>query len=235
MSGLTWKKSLTLLVLALLNIFPPAAGAALETFVLTGRILDVDGKPVAGAEIFAYDSDSIRRPADFISARTGQGGRFSLTLPRQKFWALARVRSGDKFGPLLPGDRHSGEALLLEPIDTGELRQDFTVVNILEAVRQKQVIRTDYHSVTGRILDRHGKPAYNHYVFAQTERTVRGIPEYISAWSDESGTYTLHLPPGRYYLGASAIFPPPPGSGAGRELVVETGKNAVAIDIKLPL
>lgn len=221
--------------LLLLCMFLPEPVSALETFVLSGRIIDIDGKPVAGAEIFAYDSAAIRRPADFISARTAQDGRYSLTLPRRKFWVAARVRSGDKFGPLLPGDRHSGEAQLLEPDETGELRQDFTVVNILEAVRQKQIIRTDYQRVTGRILDRQGNPARDHYVFASPERIVRGVPEYVSAWSDESGSYALYLPPGRFYLGASAIFPTPEGGSADGEIVVETGKNAVAIDIKLPL
>lgn len=230
-----WQKPLILFVLAMLGILSPTAGTALETFVLSGRILDIDANPVTGAELFVYDSATIRRPADFITARTGQDGRFSLTLPRQKFWAVARVRSGDKFGPLLPMDRHSGEALLLEPDDTGKLQQDFTVVNIREAARQKQKIRTDYQNVIGRILDQQGKPARNAYVFAHPEQTVRGVPEYISAWSDESGTYNLYLPPGRFYLGASTTFPPTPGSRTTRELVVGTGKNAVAIDIKLPL
>src|SRR6185369_3419698 len=103
MNGTIWQKSLVLFVLVLLNILSPTAGAALETFVLTGRIVNIDAKPVSGAEVFVYDSAAIRRPADFISARTGSDGRFSLTLPRQKFWVVARVRSGDKFGPLLPG------------------------------------------------------------------------------------------------------------------------------------
>ncbi|MDA8412951.1 MAG: hypothetical protein M0023_04095 [Desulfobacteraceae bacterium] len=223
-------------LLLLLTCFSlPASVSALDTFVLSGRIMNIDGQPVSGAELFVYDSPVTRRPADFISARTGQDGRFSLTLPRKKVWAVARVRGSDKFGPLLPGDRHSGEALILEPDDSAELRQDFTVVNIWEAARQKQKTSAEYQRVTGRVLDRQGKPADNAYVFAHPQKTVRGIPGHISAWTDESGIYTLYLPPGRHYLGASTVFPPPQGSSASRELVVEPGKNAVAIDIKLPL
>ena len=231
MSGITWHKPLALLLFALLSIFSPTTGTSLETFVLTGQILDIDAKPVTGAELFVYDSAIIRRPADFISARTGQDGRFSLVLPRQKFWAVARVRSSDKFGPLLPGDRHSGEALLLDPDDNAKLQQDFTVVNILEAVLQKQKIRADHQRVAGRILDQQGKPARNAYVFAQTDRTVLGVPEYISAWSDENGTYTLHLPPGRYFLGATVIFPPVPGTSAKLELLLESVKKTLVQDI----
>lgn len=228
-------KFFQLLVLLICCLFLPGQVSSIETFVLSGRIMDIDDRPVAGAELFVYDSATIRRPADFISARTGQDGRFSLTLPRQKFWAVARVRSSDKFGPLLPGDRHSGEALIIEPESSGDLVQDFTVVNILEAVRQKQKIRPDHQNITGRIIDQQGKPAGHAYVFAHPERIVRAVPEYISAWSDESGAYNLYLPPGKYYLGASAIFPPSQQAVAGVELQVEAGKNAVAIDIKLPL
>ncbi len=220
-----------LLLLACL-CFPKTVPAA-DTFVLSGHIRDIDGKPVPGAELFVYDSAAIRRPADFISARTGQDGRFSLTLPRQKVWSVARVRSGEKFGPLLPGDRHSGEALILEPDDRSLLQQDFTVVNIMEAMRQKQKNRTDHQNVTGKVLDRYGKVVQNAYVFAHPERALKAVPEYVSAWTDESGVYTLHLPSGRYYLGASMIFPPPQGSSADAELVVGTVNNEVAIDIEL--
>src|SRR6185369_16598369 len=160
-----------------------------------------------------------------ISARTGEDGRYRLTLPRRKYWAMARVRSGEKFGPLLPGDRHSGEPLILEPDETGDLQQDFTVVDIREAVRQKQKIRADILPVTGRIMDQNGKPVRDAYVFAIAERTVRGVPEYVSAWTGESGEYSLYLPPGRYFLGASWIFPPRPGAEGSRDLLLETGNK----------
>lgn len=223
--------SLLLLLPAVMCICSPAWGAAQENMLLTGRVLDVNARPVSGAEIFVYDSLTIRRPADFISARTAEDGRFRMTLPRRIFWAVARVRSGDKFGPLLPGDRHSGEPLPLEPGDTEELRQDFTVVDIREAVRLKQKVRMDFLAVSGRIIDQSGKPVREAYVFASSGRTLREIPEYISAWSGENGDYTLYLPPGRYFFGASKVFPPLPETAVNRELELKPGNHTNSQDI----
>lgn len=193
--------------------------------------MDIDGKPVAGAELFVYDSSAIRRPADFISARTAGDGVFRLVLPHRKYWAVARVRRGDKFGPLLPGDRHSGEPLILEPDGANEVQQDFTVVDIREAVRQKQKIRADFLPVTGRLVDQNNKPVQNAYVFAIMDRSVRGVPEYISAWTGESGDYTLYLPPGRYFVGGSGVFPPVPGTVVNRELLLDPDNKTPVQDI----
>lgn len=220
-----------LVLTAIMAVFPLSAASEKGTFVLSGRVADIDGKPVAGAEVFVYDSSAIRRPADFISARTEGDGIFRLVLPRRTYWVVARVRSGEKFGPLLPGDRHSGEPLIVEPDDTGELQQDFTVVDIRESVRQKQKIRADFLSVTGRLVGRDNKPVQNAYVFAVMDRSVHGVPEYISAWTGENGDYTLYLPPGRYFVGASGIFPPVPGTVASRELILGSDTKTLVLDI----
>ena len=214
-----------LFLVAIMSAFHLPAAPAQESYVLTGLITDIDGKPVAGAEVFVYDSAAIRRPADFISARSGVDGRFRMVLPRQKNWAVARVRSGEKFGPLLPGDRHSGEPQILEPDETGELQQDFTVVDIREAVRQKQKIRADFVPVTGQVVDQNSKPVQNVYVFASKDRVVRGVPEYISAWTGTAGDYVLYLPPGRYFVGTSGVFPPLPGTVVNRELILDPEKK----------
>jgi hypothetical protein len=225
----------TPVLLSLLSCLLLAAHVfALDNMILTGRVLDVDGRPVSGAEVFVYDSLVIRRPADFISARTGKDGLFRMTLPRRKFWAVARVRSSDKFGPLLPSDRHSGEPLPIEPGDSEELSQDFTVVDLREAVRLKQKIRTDFLAMSGRIIDQSGKPVRDAYVFAGSGRTLREIPEYVSAWSGENGDYTLYLPPGRYFFGASKEFPPMPGTAVNLELELQPGSNTRAQDITIP-
>ncbi|HEY3309015.1 MAG TPA: hypothetical protein VGJ93_11220 [Desulfuromonadaceae bacterium] len=223
-----------LLFLFLIAGYPPANAATDETVVVTGQISDIDGKPVAGAELFVYDSEIIRRPADFISPRTGKDGRYRLILQRRNYWAVARVRSGDKFGPLLPGDRHSGEPQILETQDSAELQQNFIVVDIREAVRQKQKVRSDYQKISGRITSKKGSALPERYVFAGQDPTVHGLPEYISAWSDAGGGFTLYLPPGHYYLGISDHFPPPDGLKTDREINLEPGKHENNLEIVGP-
>ena len=224
---------LMLLLLFVITGYLPSYAAADETMIVTGQIFDIDGQPVAGAELFVYDSDIIRRPADFISPRTERDGRYKLLLQRRKYWAVARVRSGDKYGPLLPGDRHSGEPLILETEDSAELQQNFIVVDIREAVRQKQKISTEYQKISGRIISKQGAALPERYVFAGQQPKVNGVPEYISAWSDADGGFTLYLPPGRYYLGSSDQFPPPDGLKADQEVNVTAGRHEKNLEIVL--
>lgn len=226
---MTALRSFLLLLLALL--LTSLAGGAV-TFVLSGQIRDVEGRPVAGAEVFVYDTPNIRRPADFISAKTTSDGRYRLILPQRHYWAVARVRAGEQFGPLLPGDRQSGEALPLEADDRAELVQDFTVVNLREAAKQKIKTREGLLIVRGRTLDRHGAPLADVYVFADQEPKVTGIPAYVSAWTGPDGSYALHLPTGSYCLGVSREFPPPPGTTGKRELILAPGENETVIDFQ---
>jgi len=48
---------------------------------VSGVIMDTDGKPIAGAHIFAYRDKLTRDPPDYLSSATGQDGRFLLSLP----------------------------------------------------------------------------------------------------------------------------------------------------------
>lgn len=72
-------------------------GTALE-----GRIVDPDGAPVSGVYVFAYlDARMVGKPT-YISARTGDDGRFSLYLGTGgTFYLGARSTYG---GPLEPGE-----------------------------------------------------------------------------------------------------------------------------------
>lgn len=218
-----------LLFLLFLSCFS-ANAATTGTVQITGRILDIDGKPVAGAEVFIYDSSSIRRPADFISPRTNADGQYKLTLPRNKYWAVARVRKGDQYGPLLANDRHSGEPVILEAEDSESIQLDFTVVDLREAVRQKQKVRVDHQKVTGRVVDSSGKPIKDIFVFADTNRILHGVPDYVSAWTGEDGSYTIYLPAGRFFIATSDIFPPPNGTTLERELIVKPEKKITSLD-----
>jgi hypothetical protein len=187
----------------------PAAGesSAFEKAVLTGQVFDITGNTVKGAEIFVYGTVDTRRPADFISARTDDEGRFRMSLPLKTYWVVARVRQGEKYGPLMPGDRHSGEPVEIELDRTGEHIQDFKVMDIIDAARLMKKIREDYIKISGRVLDQKGVPVPDVYVFANRDMGMKEIPDYMSGWTDAEGAYTIYVPAGNYFLGDASGFP----------------------------
>ena len=204
-------------------------------FVLRGTVLDTAGKGVEGAEVFVYDSPNTRRPADFIAPKSDRTGHYSLTLPPGKYWVVARVRSGEKYGPLLLGNRHSGEPVEIEaPTDQG-VEQDFTVADIRDMAQKKLKSTDDYVKVSGRVLDGAGAPVAQAYVLVHRARVIEQLPDYVSAWTDESGRYTLYLPPGDYFIGLATSFPPGRTVTPGKVLTVAPGKIDIAIDVEKTL
>jgi hypothetical protein len=215
-----------LLVFSLTTLYCyPSTGEASANFVLKGRIIDVDGKPVEGGEIFVYDNTQTRRPADFISPITGRDGLYRIEIPAGRYWVVARVRSGARYGPLMSGGRHSGEAREIEAAAGQELALDFTVADVREMARNLRKSNDDYRSVGGRILDKNGRPVRGAYAFVRREKDGARLPDFISAWSAEDGRYTLHLPSGRYHLGASTAYPPEDGT-----VYMELNLDSVKID-----
>lgn len=215
-----------------LTLAPNAMAA--ETSVLKGRVLDVDGKPVEGAEIFIYDSTNTRRPADFISQKTGKDGRTQIVLPTGNYWAVARVKKDERYGPLMLGDRHSGEPTELELTPGKESENDFVVADIRDVGRKKQTVRDNVLKLKGRVLDKQGIPVPNAYVFAHKHKEVEQLPDYLSAWTDDDGNYTLYLPAGeKYFMGVAREFPPKSKLSVSREFIPENGKLDVAMDIEL--
>jgi hypothetical protein len=206
-----------------------ASAFALEKAVFRGRVFDVDMKPVKGAEIFVYTTPNTRRPADFISARTDIEGRFSMTLPVGKYWVVARLRKGEKYGPLMIGDKHSGDPVEIELEPDEEFEQDFIVIDIREAARLMKKTREDYFKLKGRIIDHKGKPVKNVYAIADKDQEIQEIPDYISAWTDDEGHYTLYLPAGRYYVGYATEFPPEKTYRLFMELDIKTDKEGFDI------
>ncbi len=137
-----------------------------------------------------------------------------------------------RFGPLMPGDKHSGEPMEIEVSGDAALA-DFTVADLKEAAGLiKRKTREDYLKITGRILGRDGKPARGVYAIASTTRSISEIPEYLSSWTDETGRYTLYLPRGKYYLGCSDFFPPGSRAAFTREMLIQGDKDD--LDIILP-
>lgn len=203
-----------------------------ETVQLQGAIRDESGKPVAGAELFLYDSENTRRPADYISRRTGTDGRFSMKIPSGHYWSVARLRHSDIFGPLRPGDLHSGEP---REIDTAEGPGEivFTVADIRELSRTKEKKHGALSRIGGKVLDHSGVPVAAATVYVWIEPLSERLPDAMSSWTEADGEYSLYLLPGSYQCMASTAFPP---TGTGRRMLKLTiAENRKDVQLNLPV
>lgn len=209
----------------------PAKGSSAD-FVLKGRILDTHGNPVEGGEVFIYDSARTRRPAEFISPRTGRDGFYRIVLPAGKYWVVARVRSDERYGPLTPAGLHSGEAQEIGGVAGEGPVRDFIVAEVRGLAPNQRKSGEECRSVEGRILDKDGKPVPNSYAFARKKEHSTALPDFISPWSDGEGRYTLCLPPGNFFMGASTTYPPADGV-PGKQLLVDATKIDIVNDIRI--
>jgi len=208
-------------------------GAEAGNVELHGRIVDIMAQPVAGAEVYLYDSKQVKRPADFISQKTESDGIYRLTVPPGVYWAVAiQRRTGPSFGPLQIGDKHSGEPLVLNLKNKKVEEVDFTIMDLRDAVRHSRKRSEELFEIQGRILDAHEKPLAMAYVIADSHSTpATEFPLYISAWTGIDGQYTLYLPAGKFYLGVSTIMPPPAEEELSR--FVEVAGDMQGVDLVL--
>jgi hypothetical protein len=85
---------------------------------------------------------------------------------------------------------------------------DFVVADLKEAIRMKRESMERPFKITGRIIDENGTPVRSVYALANRNQELVGIPDYLSAWVDREGRYTLYVPGGKYFIGGAQIFPP---------------------------
>ena len=185
-----------------------------ENGIFSGRVFDVNENPVPGVEVFVYTSSNTRKPADFISPPANANGEFEVTLPPGQYWTVARLRHGkERFGPLLPGDKHSGASLEIEVEPGDTVEEDFVVADLEET--SKLAVKSDisFIKVQGYILSKQGKPVEDSYAYVNLSPARKKIPDFVSAWTDQSGRFILYLPEGIYYFASANEFPP------GAELV----------------
>jgi hypothetical protein len=196
----------------LLSAWYVSAGASTacgeENAVFKGRVLDVEGNAVEEVKVFVYSSPEVRKTADFISASSDKDGLFRMVLPSGRYWAIARLKKTEGFGPLMPGDRHSGEPTEVELASGSEVNMNFVVADLKEAIKAKTKGREGAVRISGRILDEKGAPVSGAYAIANRNEKISGVPDYLSAWVDSDGRYTLYVPPGKYYIGGAIAFPP---------------------------
>ncbi|MDA8241083.1 MAG: carboxypeptidase-like regulatory domain-containing protein [Nitrospiraceae bacterium] len=189
----------------------PAAGPdalAAEKSLLTGKVSDAAGRPVEGAMVFVYANASVRRSADFMSPPTDSDGVYRVFLPAGRYWAVARLKKTEGVGPLMPGDKHSGDPVEVDLTSENETGVDFTVADLKEAVGMRQKPREGSVKITGRITDEKGAPLVGVYAVVCRRKELSGMPDYLSAWVDDDGRYILYIPKGKYYLGSASAFPP---------------------------
>lgn len=187
---------------------PPLLGA--ESAVSVGfKVRGGDGKPLSGVKVFLYENRNVRRPADFISSPTAADGRAVIMLPPGKYWAVARQKQDGNYGPLMPGDKHSGEPLELEILPTGNSETEFVVTDIREAGQKKRTGDADTRVVTGTVTTTSGRPVPMVWVYAHHSKKIAGMPDYVSAWTDPEGRYQLHVAAsGQVFVGVARRFPP---------------------------
>jgi hypothetical protein len=206
--------------------------AASETYRLDGRIVGAEGKSVSGAEVYLYRTKNVKKPADFISNKTGPDGLYEMILPPGKFFGVAILRkSGNKFGPLEAGDKHSGDPVELE-IDGDAINLDFEVVDLREAARKVQKRNEQLFRISGTLLDESGHPLSMAYAVADKFKKSKNVPSYLSAWSDKSGEYALFMPKGKYFMGGEVVFPPDRSYVLEREINLEKDVSGVDIVVK---
>jgi hypothetical protein len=192
------------------------------TSVLKGRVLDVAGESVEGAMVFVYNNPEVKREADFISAPTDSEGRFRMVVPPGEYWVVARLKKSEEFGPLMPGDKHSGDPEEIELATDSEEDMEFVVADLRDAIKMKKDAREGTVRITGRIIDEKGAPVKRAYVIANRKEEVSGIPDYLSAWVDKDGNYTLYVPEGTYFIGSADTFPPGKNYNIIGEIAIET-------------
>lgn len=219
------------LLLTLAILLLPAIALA-GPLLLQGRILDGAGQPVSGAEVYAFNSVNVKRPADFISEKSGKDGRYQLILPPGRYWSLAIQRQGvARVGPLGANDRFSGDPLLFKGGADKQVITDFTIMSLKETALRSHKRNEELIKITGRLLDQSGAPLAGCYALADSS-TKSELPLYISTWSEADGVYTLYLPKGKIFLGAARVFPPGNAYPLARE--VELDADMVGEDIVVP-
>lgn len=219
--------------IVLLDLCSSFSACAVENRVLKARVLDVENRPIEGAKLFLYNSSNVRRPADFISSLSDKAGIVQIFLPPGKFWGVARFKADGKYGPLLPGDKHSGEPLEIDLSSDGGVA-DFVVADIREIGQKKHSRATEAFRLKGAVLDLLGKPVSRVFVYSNASKEFSEVPEYVSAWTTEDGRYELYVPVNdKFFVGVSRDFPLKLSGFGYKPIEVAPGKIDIAIDMNL--
>ena len=191
---------------------PEVTIAMTPAAVISGRVVDQDGDPIAYASVealqYGYQSGkkSLQQNGNARSDDRGEYRIFGLMPGRYYVRAQMRAGAAATYAPtFFPGQRDVAQASLLEAPAGGELHS----IDIM--LHQEEL-----HNLTGKVVDgQTGQAAGNVYVMA---RTADG---FANGGAQIADSFTIHgLMPGRYVLTVQQS-----GGGTGRSArqVVDVG------------
>lgn len=223
---------------------PPPEIATTMTSGIVGRVLH-EGKPVADAIVFVYPDLSAQFKGFGLgmSSPSDEQGRFEAPLPAGSYYLVARVRHGNSLaGPLQAGDLFG--YLPANPVTVAEgsvLRVTLPVIAVPEKVSRHASTLFGQTRISGRIVDRDGRPLAGLTALLYADDTMLNRPLSVSQPTGEDGRFQLSFPTGgTFYLAArnSLGGTPAPGELYGRyqgtggaAIKVETGQAVEDLQI----
>lgn len=193
----------------------PIVAAGEANAKISGNVTDENGKPVKDAYVYIYKSTARGEigPSDFISSQTNENGEFTLNLPQNEYFIIARKRAdGGNVGVLSTGDYSSPTGFKVTATSKEESKVTIKMTKIVEPMFFKKTgAEITKSGVKGRILDEKGNPVAGAFAIAYKEPDIKKLPDFASVPTMSDGSYTLYLPEGgKYYVAARITIKKPP-------------------------
>ncbi len=185
-----------------------------------GKVLYA-GAPLAGAIVYLYldAKEDLKGQGYRMSPPTGADGAFAFDgLPESSYYLMARKRlDGSRVGPVREGDvlgLYPGNPLTARAGTATRVTLS-TVAKVKSESGSETFVQAGGPSISGRVVDRQGKPLANLHVFAYTERVIgHKRPAALSTPTGADGRFRLNLGrPGVYYVGAREEYGDSPAPG----------------------
>ncbi|AMV73232.1 hypothetical protein JCM30471_16350 [Desulfuromonas carbonis] len=187
---------------------------------IVGQVL-YRGEPLADAYVSLYldPAEDLKGQGYRMAPPTGKDGGFAFDgLPESSYYLVVRKRaSGGRVGPILEGDFLG--VFAGNPIEARAGRTLRVVLPVIMKVKGNSANETFGHSggplLSGRVLDREGRPVAGVHVFAYTDRVIgHQRPAAVSPPTAADGAYALQLAgAGTYYVGARQEYGDSPAPG----------------------
>lgn len=210
------------LLIALLGLSALGPQQLTQSGAISGRLLG-DGKPLPGTyvELQLVTSSDGEAGQHLAKERTDGEGRFRFEgLPAGRFRIIPHA-----LGWMMLRETFSLTNARFLTLGEGESRSDIEINLIRGGV------------ITGKILQRNGRPAIDQGVSLDVEGEIRYVPLHWHASTDDRGIYRVFgVPPGRYkvYAGTpTTYYPGVTEEREAEEIEVRPGAEIGGIDFRL--